>query len=225
MRFIPAFAGALLITVAVFLFMQGLIENRRKADVQLLVHQPVEVTRKQPIQQEPEKPPPKDLQEPEPAMAELQLPVLSPQPKIELDIPALDLAAGDFEIAGTGDRWNAPLGSDAVGILESRGVGAEGFVEVVPNATRKPNVPELAWKNKINGWVLVAFNVTPDGRTRNIRVLDANPRGVFEEKVVAAVEDWLYSVHFSGERRGEVVLTQKVEVEWKNFHMNMPNVD
>ena len=225
MRFISAFAGALLITVAVFLFMQGLIENRRKADVQLLVHQPIAVTRDRPKQQEPEKPPREDLQEPQPAMAELQLPVLSPQPKIELEIPALDLAAGNLEIAGSGDRWSAPLGSDIVGILEGRGVGAEGFVEIVPNATRKPNVPELAWKNKINGWVLVAFNVMPDGRTRNIRVLDANPRGVFEEKVVAAVEDWLYSVKFSGKRQGEVVLTQKVEVEWKNYHMNMPNVD
>ena len=98
-------------------------------------------------------------------------------------------------------------------------------MEVVPIGTRKPNVPELAWKNKINGWVLVAFNVTPDGRTRNVRVLDANPRGVFEEKVIAAIEDWLYSVRFSGERKGEVVLTQKVEVEWKDFHLNMPNVD
>lgn len=224
MRFILAFAGALFITIAVFLFMQGLIESRRKEDVQLLVHQPIEITREQKTEQKPERPP-EELRQPEPAMAELQLPVLSPQPKMNLEIPPLDLGAGDLEIVGTGDRWNAPLGSDAVGILESRGIGAEGFVEVVPISTRKPNVPELAWKNKINGWVLVAFNVTPDGRTRNIRVLDANPRGVFEEKVIAAVEDWLYSVRFSGERKGEVVLTQRVGVEWKDFHLNMPNVD
>lgn len=224
MRFIVAFAGALLVTIAVFLFMQGLIENRKKDVVQLPVHQPIEVVRERQARQEPEKPP-EEMKLPEPAMAELQLPVLSPQPQVKLEIPTLDLTTVGVEIAASGDRWSAPLGSDAVGILESRGIGAEGFVEVVPFATRKPNVPELAWKNKIDGWVLVAFNVLPDGKTRNIRVLDANPRGVFEEKVIAAVEDWLYSIRFSGERRGEVVLTQKVEVAWKDFHKNMPNVD
>jgi len=95
----------------------------------------------------------------------------------------------------------------------------------VPFNTRRPNVPEVAWQNKINGWVLVAFSVTPDGKTRNIRVLDARPRGVFEEKVVAAVNDWNYRVSFSGKVTQDIVLTQKVEVQWQNFPQNLPNVD
>ena len=37
MRFFPALIGALLITVAVFLFMQGLIERGKAEDVQIRV--------------------------------------------------------------------------------------------------------------------------------------------------------------------------------------------
>ena len=97
---------------------------------------------------------------------------------------------------------------------------------MIPFNTRQPNVPDVAWQNKISGWVLVAFNVTPDGNTRNIRVLDAKPRGVFEEKVVAAVDDWTYRVTFSGEAAaGNIVLTQKIEVSWESYPQNMPNVD
>ncbi len=110
-------------------------------------------------------------------------------------------------------------------IIEGTGNNAQAYVEVVPIGTRMPNVPELAWKNKINGWVLVAFNVRQSGRTENIRVLDASPRGVFEEKVVAAVEDWLYSVKYFGELDGEIILTQKVEVEWRNYPNNFLSLD
>ena len=67
--------------------------------------------------------------------------------------------------------------------------------------------------------------MTPDGRTRDVRVLDASPRGVFEEKVMAAVADWKYNVSFSGDIQGDVILTQKVEVQWQNYPQNLPNVD
>ena len=73
--------------------------------------------------------------------------------------------------------------------------------------------------------VVVAFTLTPDGRTRDVRVLDARPRGVFEEKVIAAVEDWQYSVRFRGGDRPNLVLTQRVEVRWKDYPNNLPNVD
>ena len=158
-------------------------------------------------------------------MEELQIPVLSPQPEVDMDLPAIDLAPGDLQIRSGQGRWDTPMSADAVNILEGQGVGAQAYVDVVPIGTRTPNVPELAWKNKINGWVLVAFNVLPNGRTKNIRVLDASPRGVFEEKVILAVEDWIYSVHYFGDLKGEIILTQKVEIEWKAYPNNLNEMD
>ena len=234
MRMIPALIGALLITLAVFLFMHSLIQRGKEEGAQLVVYNDVQVVHSQPEQPPPpkQKPdaPPDAQAESEPGMAPLALPAALPPaaPPAALDLPALDLAVGEelaLTGAGSGDRWSAPLGgADAVEIAGG-GADAQGFIEVVPFDTRRPNVPLVAWQNKINGWVLVAFSVTPQGRTREVRVLDASPRGVFEEAVIAAVEDWTYQISFSGQVKGDVVLTQKVEVLWNNYPHNLPNVD
>ncbi len=226
MRFFPAFLGALLITVAIFLFMQSLIERGVEEGVQIAVHTNVEIFR----QQEPEEEEPEEKedapQEPteEPVMAALEVSPPTPEPATKLEIPALDLGFGDINIQAAGKHWSVPLGTGGVN-MSGGGVDAQGFVEVIPFNTRRPNVPEVAWQNKVDGWVLVAFSVTPRGTTRNVRVLDARPRGVFEEKVVAAVEDWHYRVSFSSKVKSDVLLTQKVEVLWKNYPQNLPNVD
>ena len=227
MRFIPTFVGALLITLAVFLFMQSLIERGKEEAAQLVVHTGVEIFHPQPEEQEPQTPE-DEIEEPpeEPVMDALDLTAPSPptpEPATELDLPALDLGVGDINIQAVGEHWSAPVGS--AGVPVAGGGDAQGYVEVIPFNTRKPNVPEVAWQNKVNGWVLVAFSITPQGNTRDIRVLDANPRGVFEEKVIAAVNDWQYTLNFSSKARGELILTQKVEVQWKNYPQNIPNVD
>ena len=189
MRFFPALAGALLITVAVFMFMQSLIEGGRDEAVQLPVYSDVTVFRQEREQEEPE-PEDEAPQEPteEPAMGALDMAEVSPptpKPATNLELPALELGVGDINIQTVGDSWSGPLAAGTVSI-GGGGTDAQGFVEVIPYNTRRPNVPEVAWQNKVNGWVLVAFSVSPEGETRNVRVLDANPRGVFEEKVVAA---------------------------------------
>lgn len=230
MRMFPALFGAVLVTLAVFLFMHGLIQSGNEEGAPLAVYTDVQI-----VHNPPEEPPPKQQEaetqpEPtdEPTMETLAVTAVNPiAPTAEkLEIPALDLGVGDINIAAVGDRWRAPLGSGTGGVQgNAGGSDAQGYIEVVPFDTRRPNVPEVAWQNKIDGWVLVAFSVTPDGHTRDVRVLDASPRGVFEEAVIAAVEDWRYRISFSGKARGDVVLTQKVEVLWTNYPQNLPNVD
>ncbi len=229
MRVIPAFAGALAITVAIFLFMQSLIQRGKEENVQVAVYQDVQMYRQERPEEEPE--PQEDQPDTPPeepqtdVMEPLSVKPPVPAPAARPEVPALDLAVGDLQIQAVGSRWSAPLSSNAISVAGGGGRDAQGYVEVVPFNTRRPNVPEVAWQNKINGWVLVAFSVDKEGRTRNIRVLDAKPRGVFEEKVIAAVEDWNYRVSFSGKSAGSVVLTQKVEVRWENYPQNLPNVD
>ncbi|MBE9540291.1 MAG: TonB family protein [Proteobacteria bacterium] len=227
MRFIPAFVGALLITIVVFLFMQGLIDRGNEEIVQLVVHKGIEIFHPEPEQQQTE-PEQNTAEEPpeEPLMETLELASPSPPtalPATELELPALDLGVGDIDIRAVGQAWSAPL--DAGGVPVAGSGDAQGYVEVIPFNTRRPNVPKVAWQNKVNGWVLVAFSITAKGNTRDVRVLDANPKGVFEEKVIAAVEDWQYQLNFSGKAKGEIILTQKVEVQWRNYPQNIPNVD
>lgn len=233
MRMFPALFGALLVTIAVFLFMHSLIQRGKEEGAQRVVYKDVLI-----VHSEPEKPPLEEQEAEEehdaqpatePGMAPLALPAaMSPAaPPAALDMPGLELAEGELALtgAGSGDRWSAPLGGPNAVEIAGGGTDAQGYIEVVPFDTRRPNVPLVAWQNKINGWVLVAFSVTPEGRTRDVRVLDASPRGVFEETVIAAVKDWNYQISFSGKASGDVVLTQRVEVLWANYPQNLPNVD
>lgn len=225
LRLLTALVGSVVITVAIFLFMHGLIRLSERSQVDLAVFRNVEIIRPEPQEPEPET----EVEQPEDAAREpaLEVPQLappSPQTPQEMEMPALNMALGDIAIQAVGDSFRAPLGAGGVS-LPGGGQDAQGFVEVVPYNTRKPNVPEVAWQNKISGWVLVAFSVTPSGSTRNVRVLDARPRGVFEDKVIAAVEDWQYSVDFSGRKTADVVLTQRVDVRWQDYPENLPNVD
>ena len=228
MRFLFSLLGGLLITAAVFLFMQSLIKSRQQQDVLLPVHSIVEILPQEPPEEEPE-PEEVEPEEPleEPVMDSLEVAPPSPEPAADLEMPALDFAMGDIKIQSVGDRWSGPVGAGtgAVNLAGGGGEDAQGFIEVIPYDTRRPNVPDVAHQNRISGWVLVTFRVAADGSTRDVRVLDANPRGVFEEKVVAAVADWKYRVNFYGGATGSVVLTQKVDVAWENYPQNMPNVD
>ena len=228
MRFIFSLVGGLLITAAVFLFMQSLIKSRQQQDTVLPLHSIVEISEPEPQQEEPEpeEVEPEELPE-EPVMDSLEVAAPTPEPAAELEMPALDFAMGDIKIQSVGDRWRGPVGA-GTGVVNLAGGGgedAQGFIEVIPYDTRRPNVPDVAYQNRISGWVLVAFRVDANGSTRDVRVLDANPRGVFEEKVVAAVSDWKYRVNFYGGATGSVVLTQKVDVAWEYYPQNMPNVD
>lgn len=229
MRVFPALLGALLITLAIFLFMHSLIQRGKEEGVPLAVYQDVQIFQPQPEEPVPEEPPPEAEQEPldEPVLEPLVVaPASPPAPLLadSLEIPALDLGVGDIDIAAAGERWSAPVTGGGAEVVVG-GTDAQGYIEVVPFDTRRPNVPDVAWQNKIDGWVLVAFSVTAAGRTRDVRVLDASPRGVFEDKVIAAVEDWTYRINFSGKPKGDVILTQKVEVQWRNYPQNLPNVD
>ena len=84
-------------------------------------------------------------------------------------------------------------------------------------STRKPQIPKIAWDNKINGWVTVSLEVTPSGHVKNIKVLNASPRGVFEDEAVNAVSHWQY---YTSPGETNLRLIQKIEFEWKDYPYN-----
>ncbi len=226
LRLAPALVGAVLITMAVFLFMQHLISQSENQQVTLPIYENVQIIQPEEEPEPPEQPPveasDKSAEQPSLAALEISTPAPSPATVPALEVAELNLAVDIGSIQGSGDSWSAPMSGEELALS---GKDASGYVQVVPFDTRKPNVPEVAWQNKINGWVLVAFSLDSKGRTGNIRVLDANPRGVFEEKVIAAVKDWRYSVSVKGRYSGNIVLTQRIEVLWENYPYNIPNVD
>ena len=55
-----------------------------------------------------------------------------------------------------------------------------------------PVFPREAAKIRQTGWVIVDFDVAPDGSTSNIRVVASSPRGVFEAAVVDPLRQWKF---------------------------------
>ena len=56
-----------------------------------------------------------------------------------------------------------------------------------------PRYPSSAQKRGIEGWVQVSFNVNAAGDPQNVTVVDAQPRGVFDEAAIKSVKKWAFS--------------------------------
>ena len=52
--------------------------------------------------------------------------------------------------------------------------------------------PEQARQQKVEGWVRVAYDVTVDGSVANARVVESDPKGVFDEAALTAVRTWKF---------------------------------
>lgn len=63
----------------------------------------------------------------------------------------------------------------------------------LPISTAPPHYSPAACAAKATGTLLLEFPVLPDGRVGVIRVIGAQPRGLFEFTAVTAVHDWRYA--------------------------------
>lgn len=72
---------------------------------------------------------------------------------------------------------------------ESASGGTHGAV-LVRNVN--PRYPTTAVRANQEGWVEVSFTITPEGNVDDVKVLDAEPRHVFDRAAVEAVSRWKY---------------------------------
>jgi len=64
--------------------------------------------------------------------------------------------------------------------------------DLEPVATPDPAYPPGAFRDGLEGWVEVEFTVTERGVTRDVQVVAAAPRGVFDAAAVEAVATWQF---------------------------------
>lgn len=93
-------------------------------------------------------------------------------------------------------------------------VGADR--DVVPLVRINPEYPTRARERGVEGWVQVEFTITPAGTVADAKVVDADPKGLFERAALEAIGRWKYNPKVVDgrpmERRGvQVVLTFKLE--------------
>ena len=91
--------------------------------------------------------------------------------------------------AGRGGGGGAGSGAGGKGLGTGKGFKGK---DLVPLSTARPQMPEWACQQKLKGWVEVVFTVMPSGRVQDIKLVDANPRGVFEAAAVESISNWIY---------------------------------
>lgn len=66
-------------------------------------------------------------------------------------------------------------------------------VDLVLERQVTPRYPNRARRQRIEGWVEVSFMVQADGSVADPKVIDAEPRGVFDREALEAVRRWKYA--------------------------------
>jgi periplasmic protein TonB len=81
----------------------------------------------------------------------------------------------------------------AVTIAFDTKITAGADTDVVPLVRIPPEYPRRAAQRGIEGWALVQFTITPTGSVTDAKVVDANPKGMFEEAAIRSVLRWRYN--------------------------------
>lgn len=221
MRYVVASIVACIISIGLFIIMFHLIHHDEVAIAQE-VPLMVDITQ---VKAPAVKNKAKEIQEkPVPKVNPLQLPELTTKldTAIEIDMPDISITDSISHFSVEQKYWSQPGDGSGVGVGvgvgdDSIGKSAEGIRAITPSATRRPNIPKIAYDNRINGWVLLSFTITNAGLVKDIQVLDSHPRGVFEANAVAAVSSWRYPV-FKGK---EKYISQRIDFEWNMYDYNL----
>jgi periplasmic protein TonB len=98
------------------------------------------------------------------------------------------------KIGGGGSLTGSGLAGFARGSGQGFGTG-QGFKgkPLIPLSTARPQMPEWACKQRIKGWVEAVFTVLPNGRVQDVKIVDAQPRGVYEIAAIESIGNWIYA--------------------------------
>ena len=130
-----------------------------------------------PTRRQPPPPPKKEPPPPKPALASPHQAI--PQPNVDIDVPTLDLPLS-----------TRLQGSLLSGIEMAQGTGPTSAV--TPLVRIPPHYPMKARRRRIEGWVKLEFTITKEGTVKDIRVVEAHPRGIFDQAAMRAISRWKF---------------------------------
>lgn len=82
---------------------------------------------------------------------------------------------------------------DTKGALTNLKVSAGSDRDVVPLVRINPEYPQRALTRGIEGWVQVQFTITESGSVADAKVVDAQPKGMFDDAAIKAISRWRYN--------------------------------
>jgi len=193
-RFAFAALGGLVVNFVLFAVMHSLVSHRSEADARNEIR-PVfdflRLKREETTERKTRRAPERKASRPAVNAAPLAIAKSAAPGRQGVAAPLGDLSTG-FSLAGrpylgaVGDAGGGEPGGVAGG--GGSGVGSEA----IPLVRVNPQYPPHAQSRGIEGWVLLQFTITPEGTTKDIEILDADPKGYFERAAKDAVRKYKY---------------------------------
>ncbi|MEF1170920.1 TonB family protein [Vibrio sinaloensis] len=81
---------------------------------------------------------------------------------------------------------------DGIAISAPNLTGTMGNQRALPLYRVEPRYPSKALKRRVEGYVIMQFTIDAAGRPKDIQVIEANPKRVFEKEAVNALKKWKY---------------------------------
>lgn len=149
------------------------------------------------------KPPPKKKKERQRAERPKPQKNVAQAPKAP-DLSA-NIASVALEFSGTSSLSLGNVSKDLIGSFDKKAPMAEGSLDTPPKLRARAGsqeYPPKARKEGVEGYVLLNIYVKDDGTVGTVKVLDASPRGVFEESARSFVSEWAFE---AGTYEGQTV--------------------
>ena len=105
------------------------------------------------------------------------------EPPPEITMPSFDNQAGDLVL---------PTGPTPRPVIEKTDLGQSASAGIVAIFKVQPDYPARALTRGIEGYVVLLFDITAAGAVTNIRVVAADPEGVFDRSAIRALAKWKY---------------------------------
>ena len=225
MRWLWSFLAAVVVVFASFILMLVMIfPPQNKVD-----EPPLQMGRFTPkLQQDSSDPSRQRQQMPEqPAEPQLETPPTqqAPQPPTTPQMASLDLAVPKLSSNISISAASAPslqgLSAQAVAqsapaapaaasapAAQSAPSAPSNDAEVIPLNEVLPVYPDSARRRGIEGYVKLAFTITPDGKVENVRVVESSPKNVFDREARRAAVRWRFS---PSSKNGQLVAREAVK--------------
>lgn len=206
-RYLTAFGIAALVTISLFYLMQYLIsgkyaqltrsDTRNTIDIIRLKREENSVT-KQRLLPEPPKEPESPSPLPTPQKSTQQLALAAPTLSLPLPgIPSFDL--NQNLLANVNAEIALPTQSN----------------EVVALLKVEPDYPRQAARQGTEGWVKLEFTVLEDGTVTDVKVLDANPKRIFNKSAIRAIQRWKFKPRLVNGKATRQQVVQLIEFKLK----------
>ena len=208
LRYLSALILGVLISLGLFFLMQSLIdsgEQNTNASSEGQIMEFIRIREDETLsikdRRKPQKPkPPKEPPPPPKLIVEKQVkPTMN---RIKIEIPNIDLPS----LAGGGPF----LGNWAGNPL------AEG--DVLPIVRIDPQWPREALVEGIEGYVVVEVTIGADGSVKDVRVIQSEPRRMFDRNVIRAVLKWKFKPRIINGVPVERKAIQMLEFTLDNFN-------